>query len=674
MIGWRAVQPLPRLRFAPSARPSHGPERLGGQGLDPEQEESGNRAILALLADPGTREQVDLVLTFRWGDARDPGGYEVWARRGMVRFRRVLREDGGLDYEVLEVIGRNPLERQDPHALRSVAEECDAARASGFAAEDPRRRFIAAEQQSHPFGYERVAQLFDSPNAPDLAISPEDWAQGLQPGTHGALNVRQSRAPLWLAGPRVRPGVHELAARAVDLAPTVLEALGFPRIDGADASGRTSSERGVAPDVLLRRQDGRVLEEILDRRAPPAERLYVFLLDGLSHTELEDRLARDRSALPNLRRLRARAAVLASGSIVNFPSITWPSHTTLGTGAWCGHHDVVNPSYWLREKRELVSPQGQQVRSESFVSPAVETLYEAFHRVRGARALTAAIHEPVGRGADHAVLEGRNLGQRARLKALTAELLVDCDPRWERDGQAAVARESLLDTRGVAQVIELFTRGDLPPPEFVFHELTLTDGAGHDYGPHDPGLRAALDETDRRVGRILDLLEARGLLEGTLFVVTADHGMSPQDVTLRANAARHVERIGMAAVVAEPMIWLRDLAVEVEAAADGRTARVRVCDADPLPGGERPALQGAEVVVEAHGPEGAPRRVASGRTGPDGIYGFATPSDVPAERIALAVRAQGFNPRRLRLDGRRLALDLRAALYGADAANSGSSA
>ena len=30
----------------------HGPERLRGQGLDQHQEESGNRAILALLTDP----------------------------------------------------------------------------------------------------------------------------------------------------------------------------------------------------------------------------------------------------------------------------------------------------------------------------------------------------------------------------------------------------------------------------------------------------------------------------------------------------------------------------------------------------------------------------------------------------------------------------------------------
>jgi hypothetical protein len=221
----------------------------------------------------------------------------------------------------------------------------------------------------------------------------------------------------------------------------------------------------------------------------------------------------------------------------------------------------------------------------------------------------------------------------------------------------------VVDARGLAQVIELFSRQDLPAPHCVFHELTLTDGAGHDYGPHDSGLVAALDETDRRIARVLDAIEQRGLLEETVFVVTSDHGMSPQDIALRANPARHVERIGMATVVAEPMVWLRDVAVAVERASDGRTARVVVSENDALASGEHMPIEGAEVVVEAHA-EGQPRRVAHGRTGPGGVFGFATPSDLPADQLAVVVRAEGRNPRRLRLDGRSLSLDLRAALYG----------
>ena len=640
-----------------------GPERLGGQGLDPEQEEAGNRAILALLRDPEVAGQMDLVLTWRAGEGDAPGAYEIWSARGLVRFQRVLRDDGRIGFEVLEVIGENPVANQDPHALRTLAEEQAAAAASGFSADDPARRFVAPAQQSYPFAYERVAQLFDSPNAPDLAISPRDWCQGLQPGTHGGLHVRQARAPLWFSGPGLRRGVHELAARAVDIAPTCLAALGFPRVDGADATGRTASERGVAADVYLARQDGRVLEEILASGPTRPKRLYFFLLDGMHQTELDDRLARDPAALPNLRRLRERAAVLASGSIVTFPSITWPSHTTIGTGAWCGHHDVVNPTYYLREKRETVSPQGQQVRTEVFANGGVESLAEAFHRVRPG-CMTAAIHAPFGRSARHAVLEGRNLGDRGRLKALTLDLAADQNPRWKADGFTGVINESVLDTRGVAQVIDLFTREDLPPPEFVYHELVLTDGAGHDYGPHHAGLRDALDESDRRIGRVLTLLDSLGLFEETLFVVTADHGMAPQDVALRANPAWHVPRAGLEAVVAEPMIWLRDLAVAVERAPDGRTARVLVCDNDALPSGEKPGVDGAEVVVEGHRAGEAPLVLARGATGPDGVFGFATPSDLASEHVALAVRAPGRNARHLRLDGRRLVLDLREALYG----------
>lgn len=646
-----------------------GPERLRDQGLDPEQEESGNRAILALLSDPEVADQMDLVATYRRGESEgeggEPGAYEVWAARGMVRFRRLLRDDGSLEFQVVEQIGENPIGNQDPHALRTIAEEKEAARLSGFDPEDPARRFIAPEQQSYPFAYERVAQLFDSPNAPDLVISPRDWCWGVQPGIHGGLQVRQARGPLWFSGPGVRTGHYELAARAVDIAPTCLEALGFPLIDGADASGRTSSERGVAPDVLLARQDGRVLREILDPDAKPPDRLYIFLIDGIHPTELEDRLERDPEALPNLRRLRRAAAVLISGSIVNFPSITWPSHTAIGTGAWCGHHDVVNPTYYLREKREFVSPQGQQEHSEGFVSPHVEGLHEAFHRVKGEEVLTAAIYAPFGRGADHAVLEGRNLGNRARLKALTQECAADENPRWQADGQRTVARESVADTRGVAQVIELFTREDLPAPSFVFHELIVTDGAGHDYGPHHEGLREALDESDRRIGRVLDLLEKRGLFDETLFVVTADHGMAPQDVALAANPSRQVERIGMAAKVAEPMIWLQDMAITVERAGDLRTARVIVTEADALASGEHPVLEGADVIVESHEGEGArARELIRGRTGAGGVFGFSTPSEIASERIALSVRHPDFNPRRVRLDGKRLAVDLRAALYG----------
>ncbi len=654
-----------------------GPERPGGQGLDHNQEESGNRAILALLRDPEVAGQVDLVITCR--DAT----YEVWAARGMVRFQR-LRANGRLDFRIVEQIGENPIANQDHTAVATCDDELRAATASGHPTADANRAFIEPTQIAYPHAYERIAQLFDSPYAPDLVISPKCYAFGLQPGQHGSLDVVQSRAPLAFAGPGIRPGLHDSAARHVDIAPTVCRLMGFPHVDGKDWSGRTASERGVAPDVYLKRQDGRVLEEILQggeqgeenplaspppqpaparqrERSERAERVYFVIFDGLSNSELQYLLDRDDPAIANLRRILDRAARFRFGSMVTFPSITWPSHATLLTGAWLGHHDIVNPTYYDRTARQALVPQAEGMMTERYLSGEVETLYEAFHRVLGPAAFTASIHEPQGRGADHAALEGRVVGPRDRLKLLTAEFQRDVSSRYLADGMEAVHREAMLDARGLAQVMVLWDDPSHPPPVLVAHEFTLTDGAGHDYGPHADGLRAAVAECDRRLGQVLDMLEAKGLLESTLFVFTADHGMAAQDVSLKADPARHPERIGMKTITGEPMIWLRDLDVRVEPAPDGRTARVIVLDNDPDQSGEKPPVTDAEVLVCSH----ADKVIAKVVTSEAGIAGFAIPADVPPADIVLAVHHPDYNSRHLRLDGRNLAIDLRRELYGA---------
>src|SRR5439155_15947820 len=136
------------------------------------------------------------------------------------------------------------------------------------------------------------------------------------------------------SGPGIKHGVTDAICAQVDVAPTLASLLGLPLIDGMDSTGRTSSERGVAPDVYLKRQDGRAIESILDTdgqgelRSRP-ERVYLMLLDGLSNSELKERLERDRESIPNLARIIERGAMFEFGTTVNFPSITWPRHNAL---------------------------------------------------------------------------------------------------------------------------------------------------------------------------------------------------------------------------------------------------------------------------------------------------------------------------------------------------------
>jgi hypothetical protein len=120
---------------------------------------------------------------------------------------------------------------------------------------------------------------------------------------------------------------------------------------------------------------------------------------------------------------------------------------------------------------------------------------------------------------------------------------------------------------------------------------------------------------------------------------------------------------GFAAVVAEPMIWLLDVAVTVERKPDARTARVAVVELDADEAGEQPCVVDALVVVHAHREGHPPREAARGRTDANGLFGFATPSDISSDDLTLEIHADGFNSRHLTLAGRPLHLDLRAALY-----------
>jgi len=623
------------------------PERLSGQGLDPNQFESGDRTILALLNDPPACDHIDLVATMR------AGAYEVWSRRGMVRFTRHLDDRGELHFEIIEQIGDNPIANQDPFAIATIAEELAAAETGGNPCGDPNHAYIEPADLTHPYAYERIAQVFDSPRGPDLIVSPRSYAFGIQAGQHGALDVVQSRAPLLFVGPGVKAGRYRIAARQVDVAPTIARMMGFPEIEGLDRSGRRSTS------VYIKRQDGRVLEEIIDGETRPA-RVYMILLDGLSNSELRHQLELDPIEIPHLAWLAERAAMLTHGSTVNFPSITWPSHTAILTGAWSGHHDIVNPTFYERATRETIPAQGSVFDTARFVSLEVETLYEAFKRVHGPGAVTASIHEPQGRGADHAAFERRLMGDKARLIELTAEMAHDVSPRWEADGKHSITREEIVDIRGLAQVINLFEHCDSAPPVFVAHEFVSTDGAGHDYGPHHSGLREALVRTDRRIGMVLDLLRRRGLLDSTLFVVTSDHGMAAQRTELKANPTVQPARHGIKAVFAEPMIYLRDLAIELERTRDGRNLRVTVLDNDPAASGEQPPVEGARVTLL----EGE-RPIGEGYTSAEGTIAFATPAQLGDGELSLHVEHPNFNPRNLRADGSPIGPDLRAILYGA---------
>jgi predicted AlkP superfamily pyrophosphatase or phosphodiesterase len=71
--------------------------------------------------------------------------------------------------------------------------------------------------------------------------------------------------------------------------------------------------------------------------------------------------------------------------------------------------------------------------------------------------------------------------------------------------------------------------GGAPLPTLSWCALAITDEAGHESGPHGELARAAVRDSDARVGEVLAAVEAAGVLDRTAVLVIADHGMEQTD-------------------------------------------------------------------------------------------------------------------------------------------------
>ena len=448
-----------------------------------------DRALDVLLSDEQA-SIVDLVLC-----ARD-GVVEAHAHDGSVSFTR--------RGEVTSVKGRNPLERQDPSAFSPLDDEMQHVRPTN-------------ETNHYPYAYDNAAQLFDDPRAPDLAVvhtPAHNWEErGGHRGEHGSLDLIQSRAPLIVSGTGVKKlGRIDREARMISVAPTLATLAGVQPLDGS----------------ILRAQEGRLLEEIIDAREQP-DHVVGFLWDGANANVLYTMA--EAGDLPNVARLMNEGTTYGRGCIASFPSVTLANHTTALTGAHPGRHGVLHNFFFDRATgRQIVtnSPDTwHDARDE--ISRDVETLFEAVARSGGG--FTAAVNEPVDRGAGYATFD---LVRAARGSGATMSSALP-DPTTVAGATLAfvdLKREygwaTSADHLAVMQAKQVWAgQNGNPTPRFMWINLILPDAANHAGGPYSDIGHAGLRDTDRRMGEILDAMDWGG--GGTAFLLVADHGMEESD-------------------------------------------------------------------------------------------------------------------------------------------------
>uniref|UniRef100_A0A8I6XQR5 Uncharacterized protein n=2 Tax=Hordeum vulgare subsp. vulgare TaxID=112509 RepID=A0A8I6XQR5_HORVV len=194
---------------------------------------------------------------------------------------------------------------------------------------------------------------------------------------------------------------------------------------------------------------------------------------------------------PHIRRLIANGTSAAEGLIPVFPTLTFPNHYSIVTGLHPSSHGIINnffpdpvsgdkftmgshePKWWLGEPL-WVTAADQGVQASTFFWPGSEVKKGSW----------------------------------------------DCPDKYCRQYNGSVPFEDRVDA-----ILGYF---DLPAdqmPQLLTLYFEDPDHQGHQVGPDDPAITAAVTHIDEMIGRLIAGLEARGVFEDVNIILVGDHGM-----------------------------------------------------------------------------------------------------------------------------------------------------
>ncbi|HEY4077158.1 MAG TPA: ectonucleotide pyrophosphatase/phosphodiesterase [Rhizomicrobium sp.] len=244
--------------------------------------------------------------------------------------------------------------------------------------------------------------------------------------------------------------------------------------------------------------------------APARHKLLVISVDGLDWRYLRDR---DRLGLqiPSLRKLLAKSQV-ADGVVGVWPTVTWPSHTSMMTGLRPDQHGI------------LANAGGPLDLSLSYWSAAKIKAPTLWQCAAKAGLTTAAVNWPVTatanitwnlpeiyekRDGDSSDLETVDRYGTPGLVAEITRAHPSFGYRWLDDRTKTIAAIYLLKTKA---------------PDLMLLHLAETDSEQHEEGPFTPHAMAVLERSDELIGDIL-----KALPKGYDVALVSDHGFETVD-------------------------------------------------------------------------------------------------------------------------------------------------
>jgi predicted AlkP superfamily pyrophosphatase or phosphodiesterase len=226
--------------------------------------------------------------------------------------------------------------------------------------------------------------------------------------------------------------------------------------------------------------------------------------------------------IPYLRTLLDKGTY-ADGVVGIWPTVTYPSHTTLITGVWPAEHGIYNNLEFdpLQQYSSAWNWYATQIR--------VPTLWSVAHKA-GLR--TASVGWPVSVGAtdvDYLIpefwLNGKTSGSTNPEDQLVMAALARPDTLIQQLQPAAGPYMNGNDTSiGGDEVKTRYTLEILRryKPAFMTLHLSSLDESQHEHGPFSPEACADLEALDGMVARLAKQLFAHN--PGAVLVIVSDHG------------------------------------------------------------------------------------------------------------------------------------------------------
>ena len=190
----------------------------------------------------------------------------------------------------------------------------------------------------------------------------------------------------------------------------------------------------------------------------------------------------------------AAEGVKAEALIPVFPSLTFPNHYSIATGAYAGTHNLTGNSFYDKKFREKYSLYKQEtVRDAKF--------YKS---------------EPIWVTAERQGVNAASffwVGSEAPIKGYSPSIFKHYD--------GSVPFKSRIDT-----VISWFQLSEKKRPQLVMLYFSEPDHTGHNWGVNTPEIVEAVEEMDDLLGYLLQSLETLEIFSNLNLIIVSDHGMT----------------------------------------------------------------------------------------------------------------------------------------------------